>query len=256
MGVKVLGPVLKVLSKWAIRKHGLKLIVVMGRHGTKLTSEFISELVSPDILLRKQLERPFWNYSVPLSLLGYEDRSYSLLEWFSLIVRATGQLLFGRRNFSWVALQMSTQHTEISSYWSDLIQPDILVLVNRDRRARTFEQKMIRRTKKYVVMYTSECKNMSSGKAKFIQVGSGKACDFRVDRWETDSQGTWVKGYWRNSSKAIEGVAFTGGEFMKEPLLLAIAVALSCDIEPSGLPERLAQMQIDTDRFLFTVPSI
>ena len=253
MGIRrPLSWMLKLLSRWAIQKHGLRFIVVAGPHGTKLTGELISELLSPDVVLRKQLEKPFWDYSIPLAILGYEDRRYGLGEWIVLILRILYQLSIGRRNFSWIILQMSTHLPEIASYWLDIVTPEYVVLVNRDEEGSVLEEILIKKVKKNVIYYATDNDEMLDRSSAAVRVGSDSSSDLCITKIREDEHGTQVKGYWKNKDDQFHGQTVLQGEFVRQPLMLSLAVALLFQVAPKDLPERMLHMQIQVDRFLFT----
>ena len=240
------------LSRWAIQKHGLRFIVVAGPHGTKLTGELISELLSPDVVLRKQLEKPFWDYSIPLAILGYKDRRYGLGEWVVLILRVLCRLSIGRRNFSWVILQMSTTMPEIASYWLDIVTPEYVVLVNRDEGGSELEETLFKKVKKNIIYYSTDLDEILDRSSAAVRVGTDSSSDLCITKIREDDHGTQVKGYWKKEDDQFYGQTFLHGEFVRQPLILSLAVALLFQVAPKDLPERMLHMQIQVDRFLFT----
>ena len=256
MGLRrVLSSALAYLSKWAIVKHGMKFIVVAGEHGTKLTGELVAEMLTPDYVIRRQLERPFWDFSIPLTILGFEDRQYSFFEWIVVLSQATLLLIFGKRNFTWTLLQMSTFKKDIVGYWSKIITPEVLVLVNSSPEVEKLESTLVRKTRRLVVVPEDVSKhpafkmNLTSD---VIVVGDSEECDLVVDNIEEEKMGTRVSVRWLPENEKTSFFAFQKGSFLKEPLVLAIGVLLGMEFSVEEVSDRLMQSQIEVERFILS----
>ena len=244
------------LSSWAITKHEMKLLVVAGRHGTKLTGELLADMLSPDLVIRRQLEMPFWEYSIPLAILGFEDRRYTPVEWSVIILRTVFRLLFRGKNPTWTILQINTYMYEILHYWVNVISPGILVLVHPDPEDQELELHLIRKTKKYVI--APVCMDFSPS---FVQdgtviyrYGNEDDADIRIVRFDDRENGTAIQIYGNLVKEKTNFFVFQRGLFIREPLVAAITVLFALSFSLEEISEKLRQIQIDLERFIFTAP--
>lgn len=254
---RVLSGTLSVFSRWAIKKHGIKTVVIAGRHGTKLTGELISEMLTPDYVVRRQLEKPFWDYSIPLSILGYEDRKRSVVEWGFLLIRSFFRLLLLPSNPSWVVLQMNTYKEEIAAYWANIVSPDILVLVHPGQVLRELEQMLLMKTRKFAVISSDKIEEPRVHKAKIpvYTVCEDETCDLQIHSYRENGTGVHISGEWRPKNEKIEAFAFQRGAFMREPIALSLSVILGMGHSSLEAVEKLKQAQIDIERFIYTAPT-
>jgi hypothetical protein len=242
------------LSTWAINKHDMKLLVVAGRHGTKRTGELIADMLSPDLVVRRQLEKPFWEYSIPLAILGFEDRRYTPVEWSAVIIRSIAQLLLRGKNPTWTILQMNTYKDDIVRYWADIIRPEILVLVHPDREKREIEEHLISKTGRYVVAPSIMEISMSAVQRGVTvhRYGEEEDADLQVMSFTDRENGTTIQICGVLVGKKEECFVFQRGAFMREPLAAAMTVLFLLSFSMEEISEKMRQTQLDLERFIFT----
>lgn len=249
---KILAFVLKLLSKWAIKKHDMKIIVVAGKHGTKITGELISGMLEPDYTVRKQLEVSFWDFSIPLAILGLEDRRYNVIQWTGLIFAALFRLLLGNSNFTWTILQMNTFKEDIAHYWLDILEPEITTFVNIEDNPRKLESLLTKKTKQQVV-FAAELDNiqhlLKGAKANITVVGKDPDSDLVLKFMKELDTGIALT-LQNNDKDIMEFFAFQTGHFMINPILAAVATLIAMDFSAEEVQERLVRTEIDLERFL------
>ena len=233
----------------------MKLIVVVGRHGTKITGELISEMLSPEYVVRRQLERPFWDFSIPLAILGFEDKQYSRSEWIVLVVKSFLRLLLGKSNFTWTILQMNTDMEEIAIYWAGLIEAELCVFVNVSPGPRELENLIMKRTVRRLVVPKSLLdiaqQNVEKG-TEVVTYGNIKGCDLQVKDIKQDENGTRIRGFWGDDQDEFEISAVQSGEFMIHPLVSTITALLVFGLPLKEVSAKLAKIQIDIERFIYS----
>lgn len=121
---------LKNLSKYAIKKHKIKIIVVHGWLGVEFVKEGIYQVLDEKFVVRRNVKPVWWDLSVPLNILGYEDKRRSIPGWISLTIRAIITLMISKSNPHYLVLSASSEHDSTAKYWSQFVQPEILVLFN------------------------------------------------------------------------------------------------------------------------------
>lgn len=246
MARRILAAILKLLSKWAISKHNLKIAVVAGTSGTKITGEMFGEMLSKDHFVRKQLEKPFWDFSIPLTILGIEDRRYNFVEWIIVIFECLKVLLFGKSRPGWVVLQMNTLKKEIANYWLDVVDPEISIIANFNGELLPFERKIVDHTKKKTIYYP--CKKKSKSNSKRIDVGEGKDCDIRVSNFSQNKHGSKFSLTYKG--KKCNFVAAQTGIFMKGPIIASTAALIAMGKDMNEVSEKLQRVEMNIDRFI------
>ena len=134
------------LAQWAIRKHNMELIVILGINGTEITKELCYYVLSNKYKVRRVTHKPWWDLSIPLSILGYKDKQRSFFEWIILIIRSYLYLLLGPKNEGSIIINLNYLHKDIMRFWSKIIFPDVLILSNFNS-SNTEVQKFIDNTK-------------------------------------------------------------------------------------------------------------
>ncbi len=249
---KLLAFILKLLSRWAIRKHDMKILVVAGKHGTKITGELIAGMLQPDYTVRRQLEVPFWDFSIPLAILGMEDRRYTSLQWLGIVITVFLQLLFGKSNFTWTILQMNTFKKDIARYWVEILEPEVTTFVNIDDRPRALEVFLVKKTNEKVIFsadYPIVRKLVGKSKAETIVAGKHENSDLTLKFIKELDNGVALT-FEDEDNNILEFFAFQKGHFMINPLVAAIATLLAMDFDYEDVQEKLARTEIDLERFL------
>lgn len=124
---------LKFFAKWAIRKHQMELIVVAGWYDTKIVKDLTYTLLHPKFNVRRLNTEPWWDFSVPLAVLGYKDVKRGPVSWLFLLFRATARLLFGKPNPQELILNLNYSKDDTASFWTSFIKPNILVVTHYNK---------------------------------------------------------------------------------------------------------------------------
>jgi hypothetical protein len=126
----VLKRILLVLSKWAIRKHHIEMIVVSGWFGTEIARELLYYSLSGKYRVRRMTRNFWWDFSLPLNILGYEDKRRNPISWLFLIYRCFFYLLLGRANPHKLILNLNNADINTNKFWSEIVQPDLLFMTS------------------------------------------------------------------------------------------------------------------------------
>ena len=89
---------LKKLSRRAIKKHDIEIIVVTGWYGTKIATDMMYTILSEKHKVRRNISYLRWDFGLPLAILGYEDKRRNIFDWIWLIIKANIYLVFGKIN--------------------------------------------------------------------------------------------------------------------------------------------------------------
>jgi UDP-N-acetylmuramyl pentapeptide synthase len=126
----ILKKILANLAQLAIKKHNMQLVVIIGVNGTEIIKELCYSILAPSHKVRRVVNKPWWDLSIPLSILGYKDQKRNVFQWLYLIVKSYLYLLIGPRNSGILILNMNYSHQDTMNFWSNFINPDILILAN------------------------------------------------------------------------------------------------------------------------------
>ncbi len=121
---------LKVLSKAAIRKHNIRIIAVSGWYGTWVLKESLYLALRDDYKVRRNTSDVHWDFSIPLTILGYKDVNYSFRGWMQIITSTIWVLLFEKTNPHVLILELDANQEDILKYWLGIITPEVLILGN------------------------------------------------------------------------------------------------------------------------------
>lgn len=126
----ILTSTLSFLASWAIAKHKIRVCVVVGTNGSAIVKEILYTVLKERTNVRRNIEDIWWDLSVPLSVLGYEDKQRSFLEWVNLCISAFGAILKNKSNPHLLILNADTKNPSTANYWSNFLNPEYLIVLN------------------------------------------------------------------------------------------------------------------------------
>ena len=91
----------KVLSKLAVlalRKHEIKVVVIAGNYDTELARELVYTVLKEKLNVRRNYSNIWWDLSIPLNILGYEDIQRSFIGWVGLLLSSSIALIKNKKN--------------------------------------------------------------------------------------------------------------------------------------------------------------
>jgi len=177
----VLKNILAFLAKFAIKKHKMEMIVILGINGTEITKELAYTILSSKFKVRRVTNKPWWDLSIPLSILGYKDVKRSPLGWIFLIARSFIYLVFGPSNTGSIIINLNFLHKDTMNFWAKIIYPDILILSsfkNDNKEVELFVQNTIKKAGRIIIHQESNFKNHYSDYKDSIYYISKEKGDF------------------------------------------------------------------------------
>ncbi|MBP9759120.1 hypothetical protein KBD45_05480 [Candidatus Dojkabacteria bacterium] len=142
----LLKTILLILAKFAIRKHGIKFIIICGWHRTTIVKEEMYNYLSEDYNVRRNIQNIWWDLSLPLDILGYKDRRYSTKGWFKMIIKTIGALLTGPKNPHKIIIDLNFSDKNTSKYWKKIIKPELLIILNYKQSEKELFEVLIQST--------------------------------------------------------------------------------------------------------------
>lgn len=135
--------ILGFLSKKTVNKHNAEVIVVTGWTGTPIVREMIYHLLKDTYNVRRNTTPIWWDFSVPLAILGYDDKTRNALEWVVLILKSYFRLMFSKPHSHKVIINLDSSNEETAKFWSTLINPHIVVVL-QERPQSKFIKNLLR----------------------------------------------------------------------------------------------------------------
>lgn len=127
---KTLVAIFSSLSKLAIKKHKIRLMIIVGNTASDVARELIYTVLKEKVNVRRNTNSIWWDLSVPLNILGYEDRRYSALGWIKTFLSVVIALLLNKPNPQLIILNADSANKTTIKYWTDLVDPEYLIILN------------------------------------------------------------------------------------------------------------------------------
>lgn len=126
----ILKVILEFLSKVTIKKHNIQFIIVVGWYGTELVKEGIYSILSEKYIVRRNTKSIWWDLSIPLVILGYEDKKYSVFGWINIFFRSIFALFLNPVNPHKIIINLNLAEKNTSEFWSRIITPELLIITS------------------------------------------------------------------------------------------------------------------------------
>lgn len=251
---KFLKSALKFLANWALKKHHIEIVVVAGWYGTEITRELVYNILGTKFNVRRIVKNPWWDFSIPLSILGYRDEKRAVISWLFLIIKSFFRLLFGKANPHILVLNMNYSEPETTKFWSSMIKPAVLLVTSFKEEIEILE-KIIKNTMqaKGSIVYHNEdasgIKPILSGYKKVLSFGRSGNADIKYEKIENNSLVFKYSGQHYSIQKSfLPGVkpemlagSLGVGILKKVELLDALYAMVKCSMPP----KLLAKIKLD-----------
>lgn len=179
----ILKKVLGILSKKTIVKHNAEVILVTGWTGTGIVREMIYHLLSEEFNVRRNVDDVWWDFSVPLTILGYEDKKRSVFEWTLLVLRAFYSLKFKPKHSHKIIINLDTFSEDTAKFWSEYINPDIVVVLRERPKSKVVKMLGSREgSEKILFVYNPKLFKGLGKKQHREFIYSDRNCDLKYER--------------------------------------------------------------------------
>ncbi|MCA9382917.1 hypothetical protein KC909_00990 [Candidatus Dojkabacteria bacterium] len=224
----------------------MELIVISGWYGTEVAKELLYDVISKQngIKVRRNIKEVWWDFTIPLSILGYRDRKRNFIEWWWLLTRAWTYLLLGPSNPHTLILSVDSNVESIVKYWGSFIKPDILLVLN-DNEDKLIIEKLIKNVdkEKGMIIYNDDTLRKSLKKLvkkhSTFTYGRDKGNDLVVKQNKQSIEMKYKKSQIKINTKNLRGFSdlILGG---------ITATALSLDINIEDIGFEAVKFQIPT----------
>ncbi len=152
----ILKRILLILAKYSIKKHEINFVLIVGWFGTELVREGTYRLLSEHHNVRRNTKNMWWDLSIPLQILGFEDKRYSLFEWIKIIFKSCVILLLNKQNKHTIVFNINIGDEDSSKYWSNIIDPNFVVFTNYEESRTSYLKNLINSIPKKHVLVSSK----------------------------------------------------------------------------------------------------
>ena len=116
------------LSRWAVDKHRPTVIAVVGEGKTAVAREAIYTALKDKFPTRRNLEAPYADFALPLTVLGAGSYPTSIWEWKKTLFRTLVQLAILPRYKHVLVLEIGYIRKETFDYFWKIVHPNVLVV--------------------------------------------------------------------------------------------------------------------------------
>ncbi len=117
------------LTRMVVKKHKPHTIIVTGSGQTSITREVLYSALAPHFSTRRNLESPEAEFSLPLTIFGFESYPHPNYLWLWIILKTAAQLVYLKPHSHYLILELASGSKELLDYWLKNIRPEIVVTV-------------------------------------------------------------------------------------------------------------------------------
>ncbi|MFC1621962.1 hypothetical protein ACFL13_01065 [Patescibacteria group bacterium] len=121
--------ILKTLTKAVLNKHKPTIVAIMGDRQTSIGREVVYQVLKTKFPVRRNLETPEAEFSVPLTILGYPHYPKTNLEWIWVLIKTIGGLFTIKPYSHFLVLELNFVQKELMEYWLEITTPETAVIV-------------------------------------------------------------------------------------------------------------------------------
>jgi len=119
------------LTLKTLDKHKPTVVVVMGDGQTSIGREMVYSIMKTKFPVRRNLEAPEAEFSIPLTVLGYPNYPNNYLEWVWVLVKS-GFLVKKNPSYKhFLVLELNFLNPRILAYWLKVLKPETALIVGK-----------------------------------------------------------------------------------------------------------------------------
>ncbi len=121
---------LKLITLAVIKKHKPTIVAILGDGHTSIARELIYQVLSAQHPVRRNLESPEAEFSVPLAILGYPNYPTNYYEWLKMVGKTTVQIFTIAPYEHFLVLELNSVKPDILKYWLEITTSQSVVSAN------------------------------------------------------------------------------------------------------------------------------
>lgn len=168
------------ISHLIIKKHGTEIILVVGWTGSAITKDLIYEILKTKYNVRRNISKVWWDLSVPLCILGYDDTQRNIIQWIILITKAYFRLLLKPKYPHKLVINLDTIDPHVADFWIQTTNPNIVVILREKPNRKMLKLLEKRReSEKIIYVYNPELYKFSKSPAREFIYGKNTEANLK-----------------------------------------------------------------------------
>ena len=119
------------VTKKVLEKHKPTIIAVMGDGQTAVARELVYEVVKAKHAARRNLESPDAEFSLPLTILGYNKYPKSYFEWLWVLIKSNVSVQRSKPYDHFLILEINFVIVELLDFWMEILSPETILIVGK-----------------------------------------------------------------------------------------------------------------------------
>ncbi len=119
------------LAKFVLGKHQPKIIIIFGDGPTASLREYLYAVIKEKYPVRRNLEFPEAEFSIPLTIFGNFPYPISITEWLTVILKTAFLAAAVKPHRHFLILEMACITPEIFNLWIKILKPNTIVGVGK-----------------------------------------------------------------------------------------------------------------------------
>lgn len=237
---KILRKLVKQLTGKIIDKHDISIISVLGHFGTDIAREALYSVMSENGNVRRNTNPIWWDMSIPITILGGEDKRKSILEWNIFALKSWIGYITNKSYPHQIIIELDTNYEDVAKYWGDMIAPKAVLLINMEENEVEQFESIIDQKEGLSIIYDFEDINSS----KFIKnLKNQKIYSF-------GSKGALLNYKYENNELTFKyksktySVKIDVPIFEVKPIVGAILTAIVLGTKPGTIPNLIENFEL------------
>ena len=120
---QILKKLLTKLTKVTIKKHNPEIIVVTGKGQTSIVREALYTVLHEKHPVRRNLEYPEAEFSIPLTILGIDYYPTTIIGWINAAVKTIARIAKNKAFKHVLILEINSTNLEVFNHWISILNP-------------------------------------------------------------------------------------------------------------------------------------
>lgn len=122
---------LKNLTEKVLQKHNPRIVAILGDGKTSIAKEVVYSVLKESFPVRRNIESPEAEFSVPITILGHSSYPKNPLEWAVLVAKTVLSLKKIQPYEHILVLELNAVKPEILKYWLDITKPEVVLIAGK-----------------------------------------------------------------------------------------------------------------------------
>lgn len=148
----------KRITRKVVQKHHIEIIAIVGEYGSQIAREALYSILDERYNVRRNVRPIWWDMSIPLTILGYDDKKYGVFGWLEIFVKSVGLYLKAPSYKHKIIIELNTESKDIAEYWGEFLNPNIILILNASEAENTLLTRIMNDKQTQIVYNSDEIK--------------------------------------------------------------------------------------------------